>query len=63
MNTIPVRIPDDVAASLKRVAAANGITPAEQMQRAWDWWWNRHGDAVCDDLHAKVEAMRPEYRP
>ena len=41
-KTIPVRLPDDLAASLKRIAALNGITPAEQMSRAWTFWLDRH---------------------
>jgi hypothetical protein len=38
----------------------NGVTPAEQLDRAWSWWWNRHGDEIVNDLHATVEALRPE---
>jgi hypothetical protein len=51
-------LPDETAASLKRVAALNGITPAEQADRAWSWWWNRYGDGIVSDLHATVEALR-----
>lgn len=58
MKTVSVRVPDETAASLKRVAAMNGITPAEQMQRAWDWWKNEHRDELIADLGAVIESLR-----
>jgi hypothetical protein len=61
-DTVPVRLSDETAASLKRVAALNGITPAEQMDRAWTWWWNRWGVDLLPDLHATVEALRRDGR-
>ena len=44
-KTIPVRLPDDLAASLKRIAAFNGITPAEQMNHAWTFWLGKEARA------------------
>ena len=60
-RTVPVRLDDETAASLKRVAALNGITPAEQMARAWKWWLAREikDGGLLTDLHAEVEALRP----
>lgn len=53
-----MRIPDDVAASVKRVAALNGITPGEQIKRAFDWWLREDRDRIADDAAAAAEAMR-----
>ena len=36
-RTVPVRLPNDVAASLKRIAGLKGRTRAV-MADAWTWW-------------------------
>ena len=59
LRTVPVRIDDATAASMKRVAALKGVSVGQVAQDAWTWWWNRHGDAVVNDLYAAVEGMRP----
>lgn len=61
MKTVTVRVPDETAASLKRVAALNGITPAEQMRRAWDWWVDKHQDELIADLGAVIESIRTRH--
>jgi len=59
-QSVPVRIDDDTAASMKRVAAMKGVSVGQVASEAWTWWWNRHGDQVVTDLHVAVEAMRPK---
>jgi hypothetical protein len=58
-DTIPVRLPDEFARSLRVHASMRGITPAQAMQEAWDAWWARHGDRVVDEAVETLEAMRP----
>ncbi len=57
--SVPVRLPDELVASVRRVAAAKQQTPGATLAEAWRWWWNRHGDDTVNDMHATVEAMRP----
>lgn len=59
-RTVPVRVSDDLAAPLQRVAATNGTTPGREMEKAWRWWWRKNGKEIVDDLHVRIEAMRPK---
>jgi predicted transcriptional regulator len=58
MRTIPVRLPDETAASVKRVAAMKGTTPGAVLENAWRWYLRQHGDEIARDLEALAESLR-----
>lgn len=63
MKTIPVRLPDETAASVKRVAAMKGKTPGAVLEDVWRWYMRQHRDEIARDLEAMVESVRADYHP
>lgn len=58
MRTVSVRISEETAASVKRVAAAKGKTPGVVLATAWRWYLGEHGEKIAADLEAMAESLR-----
>lgn len=54
--TVPVRVPDEVYADLRRWAQIRGKTPGDVMREAWDEWVAAHRDEIL----AEIDALRAD---
>jgi hypothetical protein len=58
-NTTPVRLPDELAESLKYFGAILGKSPGDLMAEAWNWWWETNGKEMIPELHRTVDSLGP----
>lgn len=54
--TIPVRVPDELYADVRRWAQIKGITPGDLLREAWDAWVVAHKDEIL----AQIDAFRAD---
>jgi len=58
-KTVVVRLPDDLAESLKCLGGLQGKTPGDVMAEAWNWWWEANSENIIPELHRIVDALGP----
>lgn len=54
----PMRLPNEVVASARRVAAMKGVTVGQALLEAWKFWLAENGDRVAADLAVLAESLR-----
>lgn len=55
--TIPVRVPDEIYADVRRWAQIKGITPGDILREAWDQWVREHKAEILLELDALREEI------
>jgi hypothetical protein len=55
--TIPVRVPDEIYADVRRWAQIKGKTPGDILSDAWDQWVREHKAEILLELDALREEI------
>jgi predicted transcriptional regulator len=58
VSTVAVRIPDDIHADVKTVAAMRGKTPGTMLAQAWLEFTERHRDEISADFESVTRMFR-----
>lgn len=58
MSTVAIRIPDDIHADVKAVAAMRGKTPGTMLAQAWLEFTERHRGEISADFDAVARMFR-----
>jgi len=58
VSTVAVRIPDDIHADVKAVAALRGKTPGAMLAQAWLEFTDRHRGQISADFEAVARMFR-----
>lgn len=62
-ETVPVRLSDETAHTLKFLGAIEGITPAEVMGKAWDLCWKENGRTMIDVMRQRIDELAATLPP